>query len=243
MASTSSNNIYESQLITKSPYFNGDNYSYCKNRMKLFIKSQDYIHWDVVEDGPTIPLKKEGDWLVLKSKLEMTDEDQRTNDVKETKIGLLNLSYENYKMEPNESITKMFDWFSVILNGIKGFAEIIPKYKLVQKLIMKKGREDEKIREEKMVVKKVVKKKIGIASKASQEESDYSEEEDEEMALLAKRDFKNKNKENKKDQLICYECKKPGLIRTDCPQLKKKSFRKKNKKLNAHVATWSDEEL
>ncbi|KAL4387201.1 hypothetical protein GQ457_09G021480 [Hibiscus cannabinus] len=45
----------------------------------------------------------------------------------------------------------------------------------------------------------------------------------------------------RKDQLICYECKKSGHLRTECPQLKKRSFGKK-KKLKAHVATWSDEE-
>ena len=54
-----------------------------------------------------------------------------TNDMKETKIGLLNLSYENFKMEPDEDITEMFDRFLVIFNGLKGFGEIIPKEKLV----------------------------------------------------------------------------------------------------------------
>ncbi|KAK8608158.1 hypothetical protein V6N13_023589 [Hibiscus sabdariffa] len=220
-----------------------------------------------------------------------------TNDVKETKIGLLNLSYENFKMEPDENVTKMFDRFSVIVNGLKGFGEIIPEDKLVRKLlyslpeswdskrtaiieakdlktlkldalmgslltheIMKQGREDEKKREEKKLEKKEVeKKKIGIALKASQDESDSSgEEDDEEMAMLAKRftrfmksqrgrrfqrkvDFKNKSKEEEKDQLICYECKRPGHIISECPQLKKKSFGKK-KKLKAQIATWSDEE-
>ncbi|KAK8585731.1 hypothetical protein V6N13_050703 [Hibiscus sabdariffa] len=338
MASTSRNNLYESQSITKPPYFNGDNYPYWKNRMRLFIKSNDYQVWDVVEDGPFILSKREGDWLIPKTKVEITDEDRRrmqindkamhmmfcalgpdeyakmssctsakeiweklettyegTNDVKETKIGLLNLSYENFKMEPDEEITKMFDRFSVIANGLKGLGEVIPEEKLVRKLIyslpeswdskrtaiieandlktlkldalmgsfltheiMKKGREEEKKREEKTVGKKEVeKKKIGIALKASQEESDSSEEEDEEMAMLAKRitkfmksqrgrrfqrkvDFKNKSKEEDKDQLICYECKKSGHIRTECLQLKRKSFGKK-KKLKAQIATWSDE--
>ncbi|KAK8986324.1 hypothetical protein V6N11_013818 [Hibiscus sabdariffa] len=54
-------------------------------------------------------------------------------------------------------------------------------------------------------------------------------------------DFKNKSKEEEKDQLICYECKRPGHIRSECPQLKKKSFGKK-KKIKAQIATWSDEE-
>ncbi|KAK9011529.1 hypothetical protein V6N11_044377 [Hibiscus sabdariffa] len=223
-------------------------------------------------------------------KLEVTHEG--TSEVKETKICLLNLSYENFKMEPDEDINKMFDRFSVIVNGLKGYGEIIPEDKLVRKLIyslpeswdskktaiieaknlktlkldelmgsllthelMKQGkRDEEKKKEEK---KEIEKKKIGIALKASLE-SDSSDEDDEEMAFLARRftrfmksnrgrkflrkgEFKNKNREDENDQLICYECKKPGHIRTECPQLKKKSFGKK-KKPKDHVATWSDEE-
>ncbi|KAL4282462.1 hypothetical protein GQ457_16G014910 [Hibiscus cannabinus] len=178
MASNSESNIYECQSITKPPFFNGDNYPYWKNRMMLFIKSNDYQVWDVVEDGPFIPMKRDGDRLVPKFKIEMTDDDRRrmqvndkalhmlfcalgpdmyskmssytsakevwdtletthegTNDVKETKIGLLNLSYENFKMEPDENVTKMFDRFSVIVNGLKGFGEIISEDKLVRKLL------------------------------------------------------------------------------------------------------------
>ncbi|KAK8985024.1 hypothetical protein V6N11_082643 [Hibiscus sabdariffa] len=180
-----------------------------------------------------------------------------TNDVKETKIGLLNLSYKNFKMELDENVTKMFDHFSVIVNGLKGLGEVIPEYKVVRKLlyslpeswdskriaiteakdlktlklnalmgslltheIMKQGREEETKREEKKLEKnEVEKKKIGIALKASQEESDSSgEEDDEEMAMLAKR-----------------------FTRSECPQLKKKRFGKK-KKLKAQIATWSNEE-
>ncbi|KAL4386121.1 hypothetical protein GQ457_09G000070 [Hibiscus cannabinus] len=135
MASTSENNFYESQSITKSPFFNGDNYPYWKNRMMLFIKSNDYQVWDVVEDGPLIPMKREGGRLIPKAKVEMTDDDRRrmqgTNDVNETKIGLLNLSYENFKMEPDENVTKIFYRFSVIVNGLKGLGGIIPEDKLV----------------------------------------------------------------------------------------------------------------
>ncbi|KAK8622059.1 hypothetical protein V6N13_097686 [Hibiscus sabdariffa] len=56
-----------------------------------------------------------------------------TNDVKETKIGLLNLEYENFKMDPNEDIKSMFDRFSTIVNQLKGFGEEIPEDKLIRK--------------------------------------------------------------------------------------------------------------
>ncbi|KAL4367156.1 hypothetical protein GQ457_05G007260 [Hibiscus cannabinus] len=192
-------------------------------------------------------------------KLEVTHEG--TSEVKETKIGLLNLSYENFKMEPDEDIKKMFDrWDSKKTAIIE--AKNLKTLKLDELMgslltheLMNQGkRDEEKKKEEK---KEIEKKKIGIALKASLE-SDSSDEDDEEMAFLAKRftrfmksnrgrkflrkgEFKNKNREEEKDQLICYECKKPGHIRTECPQLKKKSFGKK-KKHKAHVATWSDEE-
>ncbi|GMI78277.1 hypothetical protein HRI_001497000 [Hibiscus trionum] len=58
-----------------------------------------------------------------------------TSDVKETKIGILNLSYKNFKMEPDKTVSKTFDCFSTIVNGIKGFGEIIPEDKLVWKLL------------------------------------------------------------------------------------------------------------
>ena len=67
------------------------------------------------------------------NKVEVTHEG--TNEIKETKIGQLNLSYENFKMEPDEDTKKMFDRFSVIVNELKGYSEIIPKDKLVRKLI------------------------------------------------------------------------------------------------------------
>ena len=55
---------------------------------------------------------------------------------------------------------------------------------------------------------------------------------------LRKNKFKNNIKhkfEQKKDQVICYECKKPGHYKNDCPQAKKRTSKKK-----ALKATWDD---
>lgn len=75
---------------------------------------------------------------------------------------------------------------------------------------------------------------------------------DKEMALLTRRmyTYYKKREQNRigqkesssryghpKDSIICYECQKPGHIKIECPQLK----RRINK--NAMVGTWSDDEL
>ncbi|GMI95653.1 hypothetical protein HRI_003234600 [Hibiscus trionum] len=74
MASTSGPSMYKSQSITKPPFFNGDNYHYWKNRIPLFINSNGYTTWDVVEDGPIIPMKRDEEGrLVPKKKVEMSE--------------------------------------------------------------------------------------------------------------------------------------------------------------------------
>ncbi|KAK9034020.1 hypothetical protein V6N11_050199 [Hibiscus sabdariffa] len=267
MASNSTSfSMEEGQSISKPPFFNGANYPYWKNRIMLFIQSTDYMIWDVVLDGPFTPVKREGDTLVPKQRHEWNDEKRRifqmnakamhilfcalgpdeyakisscssakeiwdklevthegTSEVKETKIGLLNLSYENFKMELDEDIKKMFDRFSVIVNGLKGYGEIIPEDKLVRKLIYSflESWDSKKtvIIEAKNL--KTLKLDEIMGSLLTHE-----------LMKQGKRD-EEKKKEEKKE--------KPEHIRTECPQLKKKSFGKK-KKLKSHVATWSDKE-
>ncbi|KAK9180632.1 hypothetical protein WN944_023765 [Citrus x changshan-huyou] len=90
-------------------------------------------------------------------------------------------------------------------------------------------------------------KKKNITLKGSKYESDgESEPDDKELAMLARRfkkifkkigerrKFRNfKNQKEKKEVITCYECKKPGNIRSECPLINK--LKKK-----AMVATWDD---
>ncbi|GAV65908.1 zf-CCHC domain-containing protein/UBN2 domain-containing protein, partial [Cephalotus follicularis] len=79
-----------------------------------------------------------------------------------------------------------------------------------------------------------VKKKKTIALRASKGESERDEDGD--LALITSK-FKNK-----KEESTCYECKKPGHFKNECPNLKKKEkFNKEHsKKKKAMVATWDD---
>ncbi|GAV58426.1 zf-CCHC domain-containing protein/DUF4219 domain-containing protein/UBN2 domain-containing protein, partial [Cephalotus follicularis] len=96
------------------------------------------------------------------------------------------------------------------------------------------------------------KKKV-IAFKSSTPDSS-EEESDDEMALitrrfkkyLAKKKFGNKHfkktfpskSETKKEEIVCFECNKPGHYKSECPRLKKAKDTIKKKK--AMLATWSD---
>ncbi|GAV85804.1 zf-CCHC domain-containing protein/UBN2 domain-containing protein, partial [Cephalotus follicularis] len=103
-----------------------------------------------------------------------------------------------------------------------------------------------------------VKKKKSIALKASKEDSESDEDGD--VALItsqfkrflksqkgkkALKKFPHNVESSKKEEPTCYECKKPGHFKNECPNLKKKEkfIKKHSKKKKAMVATWDDSDL
>ncbi|KAA3477876.1 Retrovirus-related Pol polyprotein from transposon TNT 1-94 [Gossypium australe] len=264
MSTSGSIFLGESQSISKPPYSNGANYSYWKIRMMLFIQANALAVWDIIMDDPLIPLKQEEELLVLKSNKEWNEEDKRsiqlnakdklkvthevTSQVKKSKIGILTLNYEIFKMKPEDDIKAMFDRFTIIINGLKSYGKTHLNEELAE--IMGSQRVEEAKNEN---------KKVGVALKSTSiEDIESSEEvdEDKEMTMFARRFKKcmrsNRGRKfqkkkgpkfestNEKDPIICYECKKSGHIKFDCPQWKKNESSKQ--KLNDHVATWSDED-
>ncbi|GAV57865.1 zf-CCHC domain-containing protein [Cephalotus follicularis] len=100
-----------------------------------------------------------------------------------------------------------------------------------------------------------VKKKKSIALKASKEDSENDEDGD--VALItsqfkkflksqkgkkALKKFPHNVESSKKEEPTCYECKKPGHLKNECPNLKKKEkfIKERSKKKKAMVATWDD---
>ncbi|KAL4387867.1 hypothetical protein GQ457_09G018310 [Hibiscus cannabinus] len=124
-------------------------------------------------------------------KLEVTHEG--TSEVKETKIDILNLSYENFNMEPDEDIKIMFNRFSVVVNGLKDYGEIILEDKLTRKLdeIMGSLLNYELMRQGKMKKRKRMKKRMRLKRRANvstwsdEESSDDDEEEVTNLCLMA----------------------------------------------------------
>ncbi|KAH9658168.1 hypothetical protein KPL70_023385 [Citrus sinensis] len=272
MATLNDSTFREGQSTTRPPFFDDNDYAYWKTRMRIYLQALDYELWEVVCDGPFMPMfknevgddipKPSSQWSELEkrkmslnskvmnalfcaldkkefhrvssyesaqeiwNKLEVVYEG--TNQVKESKISRYTRQYELFQMEQNENVYSMYTRFTDIVNTLGALGKTFSNKDLAAE------KEDEK-------------KKKSIALKASKFESDEeSEPDDEELAMLTRR-FRNfftktgerrrfrnfKNQKEMKEAIICYECKKPDHIRSECPLLNK--LKKK-----AMVATWDD---
>ncbi|KAH9704323.1 hypothetical protein KPL70_011410 [Citrus sinensis] len=306
----------EGQSTTRPSFFDGNDYPYWKTRMRIYLQALDYEIWEVVCDGPFMPLTKNEigedipkpsrEWNELEKrkaslnskamnalfcaldkkefyrvfscesaneiwyKLEVIYEG--TNQVKESKISRYTRQYELFQMEQNESVYSMYTRFMDIVNTLGALGKTFSNSEKVKKIIRSLPKEwrlkrtaieevkdlnilpiDDLIgslisyEEDLAAERGNEERKKNIALKVTKYESDgVSEPDDEELAMLARRfrkffkktsdrrKFRNfKNQKEKKEVIICYECKKPGHIRSECPLLNKL----KNK---AMVATWDD---
>ena len=58
--SSSSTVCFEGHSINKPHLFDGTNYQFWSNKMSIYMRSYDYQIWDVVVDGPFVPIKTKG---------------------------------------------------------------------------------------------------------------------------------------------------------------------------------------
>ncbi|XP_016479015.1 uncharacterized protein LOC107800369 [Nicotiana tabacum] len=110
--------------------------------------------WDVIYDGPFIPTKTIGDLVVIvpKTRKEYNDADHTANreelsskkilicayegttQVKQSKIDMLTIKYDLFRMKDDESIQDTHTCFTSI-NELHYLGEIIPRNKLVRKIL------------------------------------------------------------------------------------------------------------
>nr|XP_009795071.1 PREDICTED: uncharacterized protein LOC104241818 [Nicotiana sylvestris] len=74
-------NVEEGQSTTRPPRFNGKYYDWWKNRLHDFIMVEDSILWDVICDGPFVPMKVVGEEtrIVPKTRIEYNDVDRKAS--------------------------------------------------------------------------------------------------------------------------------------------------------------------
>ncbi|VFQ94936.1 unnamed protein product [Cuscuta campestris] len=67
--------IGEGQSTSRPPLFDGTNYSYWKERMRIYIRSTNFQLWLVMKNGEEIPMKKVGETTAPKTENEFDAED------------------------------------------------------------------------------------------------------------------------------------------------------------------------
>ncbi|VFQ97986.1 unnamed protein product [Cuscuta campestris] len=76
---SSSRNLYagigEGQSTSRPPLFDGTNYTYWKERMRIYIRSTNFQLWLVIKNGEETPMMKVGEKLVPKTEDEFDAED------------------------------------------------------------------------------------------------------------------------------------------------------------------------
>ncbi|KAL4272428.1 hypothetical protein GQ457_13G015620 [Hibiscus cannabinus] len=243
----------DSQPTNKPPYFNGANYTYWKNRMKLSIQTFDLEAWKVIVSGYSPPSTGMESWNHEESK-------KLSTNAKAMHLTFCALGPDEYgRVSSCSNAKEIWDKLEVTHEGTnEGYGEAIPEDILVWKMIysLPHSWDSKKTAIIEANNLKTIKFDDLIGSLLTHEM--IGEDEENEMTMFAKRfkrfmksnsgrrfqrreDFKNKNKEEEKDQLICFECKKPGHMKVECPNLRKKSLEKKKHK--RFVDTWSDEDV
>ena len=59
----------EGHSTNRPPLFDGSNYQFWSNRMSIFMRAYDYEMWDVVLDGPYIPMKTKAESEAMEPKI------------------------------------------------------------------------------------------------------------------------------------------------------------------------------
>ena len=58
MATQNDSTFREGQSTTRPLYFDGNDYLYWKTRIRIYLQALDYKIWEIVNDGPFMPLTK-----------------------------------------------------------------------------------------------------------------------------------------------------------------------------------------
>ncbi|XP_070006052.1 uncharacterized protein [Nicotiana sylvestris] len=120
-------NFEEGQSMYRPPRFNGQYYGWWKTRMHDFIIAEDSELWDVICDGPFVPMKTVGgNSYSPKNKKRSAKEIyealqtayEGTTQVKQFKIDMLTTEYELFEMKEDEYIQDMHTRFISNINEL-----------------------------------------------------------------------------------------------------------------------------
>ncbi|VFQ72974.1 unnamed protein product [Cuscuta campestris] len=112
--------VTEGQSTTRPPLFDGTNYSYWKERMRIFIQSNGYKLWLIVKNGCRIPMKEVDGVYLPKTKEEFDENDFKKMELNAKAINIIycGVNGDNYRKISRCEITKqMWEKLEITYEG------------------------------------------------------------------------------------------------------------------------------
>ncbi|VFQ77872.1 unnamed protein product [Cuscuta campestris] len=112
--------VNEGQSTTRPPLFDGTNYSYWKEMIRMFIQSNDYKLWLIVKNGCGVPMKKVGEVNVPTTEEESNNEDCKKMELNAKAINMIycGVNTDDYrKISRCETEKQMWEKLEVTYEG------------------------------------------------------------------------------------------------------------------------------
>ncbi|GAV74084.1 zf-CCHC domain-containing protein/UBN2 domain-containing protein, partial [Cephalotus follicularis] len=213
------------------PFFSGDDFPYWKSRMEIYLKSRDFRNWLSVKNGPHTPMKlNDKNELVSKPKDEWDEDDFRKLTIDNKALNILLVSLDKTEYNLVRRCTSAHEVWKLLILTHEGTEEVKnAKLSLLNRdYELFKMQPNESIKNLYNQLLDITNGLLGL------EEEDYvlfakrftKFAKMNKARRFQKRNFK-KGEGSKMDPPTCFECNKPGHIKVDCSQLKKKKLFKK----------------
>ncbi|VFQ90166.1 unnamed protein product [Cuscuta campestris] len=259
MASTQSSyaGLGEGQSTTRPPLFDGTNYTYWKERMRIYIQSTNFLLWRIIKNGEDVPMKKVEETNVPKSEDEYDAQDIKKveNNSKAINIIYCAVNPDDYrKISCCTTAKEMWDKLEITYEGMdqvrEAKADAIQESIGITNVTIDGLRGNLKTYESTILFPSLSEqKKKGIALKATSSQEPAMEEsrdEDNEFGLVIKTFHKFMRKEYERKGKKhggppkCYGCGEVGHIKPKCPNAKNKKEKKLFKKHRAYISWGGD---
>ncbi|GAV58565.1 LOW QUALITY PROTEIN: zf-CCHC domain-containing protein/DUF4219 domain-containing protein/UBN2 domain-containing protein, partial [Cephalotus follicularis] len=232
------------------PFFDGNNYSFWKTRMTIFLQSLDYQLWHIIVNGPRMPTKTVEGVVSLKPEDEFNDKDFRilqlnskakhvlfcavgpnefnrisSCDTAKEMWDLLEVTYEGTNQVKSKISMLVHEYELFLMHDNESISDMFTRFTTIINSLKNLG----KSYSNQELVRKISRYLALITSQLKK----FLKSQKGEKAL---KKFPHHVESSKKEEPTCYECKKPGHFKSDFLDLKKKD-KEHSKKKKAMVAT------